>query len=197
MAVIHVRTGPMACSKTAELMKFIHMYSNVNRTNVLLINFSGDNRTDSEDGVSTHMYGDSSKKVLLGKYIIPLKTTKLFDIPEDVIQKYNVIGIDEGQFYDDLEDFIRKYHRDYNKIFFISGLSFDSENRPFGQIANLLDIATTFEKMTAICPDCNPKEMSPASFTYYNGKKDSVVQIGGLELYKPLCALHYYFNMSN
>lgn len=191
MAVIHVKTGPMASEKTSSMLRDIHKFSNVAKERVLLINFSKDSRGSCESGVSTHMYGDSKFRIPIGKYIDPIRVSKLHDISKDTLGKYDHIAIDEAQFYPDLNSFIRSFQRDPSKTFYIAGLSFDSNNKPFGQVADLLDIATTFVKQTAICPVCDPKLMIPAAFTHVNHQKSDVVEIGGLDVYVPMCHRHY------
>lgn len=192
MAQIHVHTGPMASGKTSKMLHNLHKYSNVTRERVLLINFRGDSRAnDSETGVSTHMYGDSSAKVPLGKYVDAHKVYRLSDLDHlNIFDNYNMIGIDEAQFYPDLKDFIvNNLHK--NCIFHIAGLSYDSDNNEFGELLKIQQFCTTFEKMSAICSECNPRSMTPAGFTYCEQLKESVVTIGGLDIYKPLCLRHY------
>lgn len=192
MASIHIYTGPMGSEKTSNILARIHKYSNITKERVLLINFSEDNRSESRDGVSTHVYGDSSEKIPIGKYIDSVKVNILKEITDDIIGRYSVIGIDEAQFYPDLEEYIRYHSHNSNLTLYIAGLCFDSNNEPFGQVRNLLDIATTFEKLTAICSLCEPRMMSQASFTFATGKKPNAeVAIGGLDMYKPLCHRHY------
>jgi thymidine kinase len=186
MAIIQIYTGPMASGKTSKMLDQLHKYSNVTKERVLLVLFKGDTRSS---GISTHMYGDSSKKIPIGKYIDTIMVDKLEDIIS--ISGYNIIGIDEAQFFTDLEEFVRRNSIYEKYTFHISGLSFDSNNKPFGYLMNLLDIATTFEKMTAICSRCDPRIMSPAGFTFAEVPKESVVKIGGLDMYRPLCYKHF------
>lgn len=189
MAEIHILTGPMASGKTSKMLERIHRFSNVSKKNVLLILFSGDDRAG--EGVSTHAYGDSSSKIPLGKYIKPIRTTKLMDIPDSVVSEYEMIGIDEAQFYPDLQDFINT-HLKKEMIFHISGLSHDSDNKKFGQIMDLFNIATTLRKLPAICCHHELHLMKKACITRYLAEtKDSVVKIGGLESYEPVCLKCY------
>jgi thymidine kinase len=192
MAEIHVYTGPMASGKTSKMLSILHKYSNITKERVLLINFSGDDRVkDCSSGISTHMYGDSSSKIPIGKYIDPIRVNNLNDLNDmDILNNYSMIGIDEAQFYPDLNAFIRKHIRSDIK-FHISGLAYDSDNKIFGQISSLLDISTTFEKMTAICSKCSHKSMTLAGFTFSTKEKDSVISIGGMDMYTPLCLKHY------
>lgn len=196
MAEIHSYSGPMASGKSLELLKMIHMYSNVNKEPVLLVNYKGDDRGDHSDGdchgATTHAYGDSSMKIPLGKYVVSMRVHNLSEITDDIVNKYSVIGIDEAQFYPDLENFVRKHHRNYRLKFYLAGLKFDSDNEPFGQLDRLEDIATTSQKFHSICSQCNPRDMVPAAFTFFNGSKGKEIVSGGLDIYQPLCARHYF-----
>jgi thymidine kinase len=197
MAQIHIYTGPMASGKTTKLLEKIHEYSNIYKKPVLLINYRKDDRGISRDtivsnGVSTHTYGDYSTKVPLGKYVYCVRVNTLSEIEDVILHQYSVIGIDEAQFYPDLELFIRKHHLNSRLRFYISGLTFTAENKPFGQLKNLEDISTTYQKFNSICSQCNPDREVPAGFTSFIGGKDTDVVIGGLDVYEPLCALHYF-----
>lgn len=204
MSEIHIFTGPMASGKTTSLLDKLHRYSNVCEERVLLINYLGDERSerlessDSQglyyydgNGVSTHQYGDT-RNVILGKYIDAVRVTRLSEIPQKKLSKYNVIGIDEAQFYPDLYDFVEKSFFQKTVTYYISGLCTDSENLPFGEINRLLPLATTFQKMTAICAHCDRKKMVPAAYTISVKPKDTQVSFGGLDEYKPVCSFHFF-----
>ena len=192
MAAIHIYTGPMASGKTSKMLDTLHKYSNVTKERVLLINFEGDDRgKDPGHGVTTHSYGDSSAKIPLGIYVDTIRCTELLSISHKKLDSYTMIGIDEAQFFTDLKEFINRNKRNSKLMIYVSGLAYDSNNNPFGQISELLNVATTFEKMTAICSICDPRSMTPAGFTYASKSKESVISIGGLEMYKPLCFKHY------
>ena len=81
------------------------------------------------------------------------------------MDKFDVIGIDEGQFYPDLitgiESFVRK-----DKILIISALDGTFERKPFGQIPNLIPLCDDIVKLNAICMVCG----NDAPFTHRLGK---------------------------
>lgn len=200
MSEIHIFTGPMASGKTTTLLEKLHRYSNVCEERVLLINYLGDQRGDdctnscdaAGHGVSTHLYGDVSKHVVLGKYIDAIRVTRLNEISSKKLSKYNVVGIDEAQFYPDLYDFVERNFHQKQMTYYVSGLCTDSENRSFGEIDRLLPLATTFKKMTAICAHCDRKKMVPAAYTLSVKQKETQVAFGGLDEYKPVCSFHFF-----
>lgn len=191
MAEIHIYSGPMASGKTSKLLKKLHEYSNIYKRSVLLISYTEDYR-GIESGISTHMYSDYSIKVPLGKYVNHIKVKNLSEIPDVILHQYSIIGIDEAQFYPDLEVFVRRHHLNPNLKFYLAGLKFTAENKPFGQLNNLEDIATTSRKFHSICARCDPSLNVAAGFTSYIGRKDKDILIGGLDIYEPLCTRHYF-----
>lgn len=189
MAQINVFTGPMASGKTSKLLEIMHKYSNISKERVLLIGYIKDDR--NKEGISTHMYGDSSCSLPLGIYVDLIRVENLTSVSKDVISKYNMIGVDEAQFFKDLKDFVFMNIENSNLKLYISGLSYDSDNKQFGQIPDLLPISTSFIKIPSICSLCPFKEMVHAGFTHSNKIKENVVCIGGLDIYQPLCLKHY------
>lgn len=174
---LHVITGPMGSGKSTELKRQIQVYSVCNKT--IIIGSHIDKR--SENNILTHS-GDS---ISARKY----KTIQSF-INNNNIDDYNVIGIDEGQFFPDLITGIKKLIK-MNKIIVLSALDSDSEGKPFPvNVADLLHISDTFIKQNAICMVC--KDGTKAIFTKYNrSDKTEAIKFGGLGDYTPVCRKHF------
>ena len=103
---------------------------------------------------------------------------------EEVVErarKFNVIGIDEGQFFDDVVDFSEEMTNS-GKVVVISALSGTFERKSFGKIAELVPKAEEIECLTAICMDCQKE----ASFTMRTTSSKETTLIGGKEHYKPV-----------
>ena len=89
-----------------------------------------------------------------------------------MVDKFDVIGIDEGQFYPDLITGVEKYVRK-DKILIISALDGTFERKPFGQIPNLIPLCDDIMKLNAICMVCG----NDAPFTHRLGKlKRNLIQ---------------------
>ena len=59
----------------------------------------------------------------------------------------------------------------------------------FGYLLDLIPMAEKIPKMKAICVKCG----IDASFTYRRAtKKDKIVKVGGIEMYKPVCRSCYH-----
>ena len=90
MGRIEVIYGPMFSGKSSELIRKVKRYSFAKK-NCLVVNFANDNRYSSEPTVNTH---DSVQ-------MHARKVHKLQEIEKE-FHLYDVIAIDEGQFFQDV-----------------------------------------------------------------------------------------------
>lgn len=81
-----------------------------------------------------------------------------------------------------IEDFL-KWIMINKKTLIISGLDLDSELKPFDKVKALLPYATHIYKHKAVCTSCG----NDATTSYCKVDKGSQEQIGGKEMYEPLC----------
>jgi thymidine kinase len=98
----------------------------------------------------------------------------------------NIILIDEGQFFSDLYDSVKKL-LSLGKQLYIAGLNGDYKMELFGQIINLLSIADNIIYKQAQC-SCGKS----ASFTARTVNDTNVVLIGSTDKYLPVCKQCYY-----
>lgn len=68
-------------------------------------------------------------------------------------QNYDVVGIDEGQFFSDIVDFCEVL-ANMNKIVVVAALDGTFERKPFGNIINLIPLAEKVSKLNAVCVYC-------------------------------------------
>jgi len=68
-----------------------------------------------------------------------LKTSKLMEITE-LCSNYDVIGVDEGQFFSEIVEFCEMM-ANRSKIVVVSALDGTFERKPFGNIINLIPMA--------------------------------------------------------
>ena len=100
----------------------------------------------------------------------------------DKVSKYDVIGIDEGQFFEDIVEFSEKFANE-GKIIVIAALDGSFERKRFGNVIDLIPMAERVVKLDAVCIDCK----EPASFTKRLIESMETEVIGGAEIYKPVC----------
>ncbi len=171
---IEVICGSMFSGKTEELIRRLKRAKIANQKTAI---FKPETDTRyHEDNVVSH---DEN-------YIpsIPVKSSS--DIYEH-IQDASVIGIDEGQFFDEgLVKVSQKLAIKGIRVI-IAGLDMDFQGIPFGPMPALLATAEYITKVHAICPHC----ASLATHSYrHSAEKDTVV-LGEKDKYEPRCRICY------
>eukprot|EP00340_Litonotus_pictus_P007525 CAMPEP_0170515758 /NCGR_PEP_ID=MMETSP0209-20121228/2157_1 /TAXON_ID=665100 ORGANISM="Litonotus pictus, Strain P1" /NCGR_SAMPLE_ID=MMETSP0209 /ASSEMBLY_ACC=CAM_ASM_000301 /LENGTH=151 /DNA_ID=CAMNT_0010800391 /DNA_START=285 /DNA_END=741 /DNA_ORIENTATION=+ len=129
----------------------------------ILVSYSQDLRYTDQPFVITH-----------DKQQYPsIRCDNLKDIKEKLLE-YEVIGIDEGQFYSDIvseaEDLANK-----GKVVIISALSGNFKREPFEVIAKLIPKCESVNHVNAICYNCN----EDANFSLRISEEEEEILIGG------------------
>lgn len=101
---------------------------------------------------------------------------------------YDVVGIDEVQFLDDIiEPIMLMAQR--GQIVVVSGLDQTYRREPFGEIPTLLALADRIDKLSAVCHACGEDATLTQRLT--DGKPapfaGPTVQVGGLDTYEARC----------
>lgn len=179
MGHVTLLIGCMFAQKTTELLRRIRRYRSIGY-NVLVINYADDKRY-GENKIISH---DTDSSVAHPAILLE-------EVNEEVQSgKYNVIVIDEGQFFKDLFKYVTQWSDTLPVHIIVAGLDGDSERRPFGDILKLVPYAEKVERLSALCAVC--KDGTSAHFSkYVAGKKEGQVEIGGADRYIPVCRKHY------
>ena len=69
---------------------------------------------------------------------------------KDKAKTYQVVAIDEGQFFEDIVEFAEEM-ADLGIIVLVAALDGTFQRKPFNNIVNLLPIAEKVTKLTAVC----------------------------------------------
>lgn len=181
MGHLSLLIGCMFAQKTTELLRKVRRYKSIGYK-VLVVNYVGDTRY-GRDCVASH-----DKEVELATCVEHLKEV------DGLVRsgEYNVVAIDEGQFFTDLFDYVTKWADDLPVHIVISGLDGTSERMPFGDMLRLIPHAEEVERLTAFCSECRDGTIAPYSKYFGEAKKDeNGVAIGGAEAYRPVCRKHY------
>ena len=101
--------------------------------------------------------------------------------------QYDVIGIDEGQFFPDIKQFC-ELMADYGKMVVVAALDGTFLRKPFNQILDLIPICDSVKKLRAICMFCGKE----ASFSLRTSADVDVEVIGGADIYKAVCRECYH-----
>lgn len=166
---LQVIFGPMFSGKTTELLRRIKRYQ-VATYSCLVIKYENDNRYDNV-GVSTH-----DRQTYQA-----VSCSKLSDVMQIAI-KYEVIGVDEGQFFPDILRFSEEMTK-LNKIVIVAALDGDFQRKPFGNILELVPIAESVVKLSAVCMNC----YGEGAFTKRLCSDTAIEVIGGADKYMAAC----------
>jgi len=169
---IELITGPMFSGKSTELIRRLSRYQAA-KVPLLLVKFAGDERYSSTE-VQTH------DRTAMGA----LAVTRLAEARE-AARDVRVLGIDEGQFFEDLLPFAEELANE-GKVVVIAALDGDFQRQPFGQVPALVPLCERVDKLSAICAYCS----RPASFTQRLTAETETVSIGGADKYVAVCRRH-------
>ena len=151
-----------------------------------MINHISDKRySDSEEKTFSHD-GIAVNSINVGN--------KLFDFlkKDSFISRYDVILINEGQFFEDLYCFTDHIVNNLNKKVFVCGLDGDFKRKKFGPLLDIIPLCDDLVKLNAICGRC---KMNSGIFTHRLTYEKEQTVIGS-DNYIPLCRKCYnYLNV--
>lgn len=179
---LYIIRGPMMAGKTTELLKRAVQFSYAGKR-CIVINSIKDTR---DEFISTH-------NPLYNKSIFEKNTVdfaKVEYVCDAEYAKYDVVCIDEAQFFLDLKTTVMKMVESEKKIVIVSGLDSDFRRQKFGQILDLVPVADETVTLHSYCCGCSAKgKVSKAMFSSMKKKVDvkGSEVIGGSETYEPLC----------
>lgn len=180
--------GPMFSSKTSRLIQELSTLADLGFS-TLYINHSSDNRLIefSDVNITTH----SGQFKGISDKIKCLKLNKLSELTN--YKHYEIIGIDECQFFDDLNEVVHQLVDIDNKYVIITGLDGDINRKSFGNVLSLIPFADSVIKTNAYCKSCRSVKgkLVKAPFTklLINDSKsnEQYVKVGSSDLYLPVC----------
>lgn len=166
--------GCMFSGKTSTLIERYNRYT-IGGKKCIMVKYKHDTRYDREK-IVTH---DGIKvNALLCEY--------LFEV-DIVIQEYDVICIDEIQFYKDAHIFCDKWAND-GKIVEACGLNGTFDRKPFETISKLIPLAENITYKTAICKDTG--EEAVYSYRITDDMDEEI--IGGDDIYSGVDRKTYF-----
>lgn len=166
--MISLIIGPMFSGKTTELLRRLTR-SKIAGKKVILLRPKIDTREKlTHDNLTTN----------------GIKEIFLNEINPDNFMDYDVIGIDEGQFFKNLAASANILANRGKKVI-IAGLDATSELEPFEEILNCIPYSEEVVKLSAICTFCGSEL---GSFTHFKlGNKKEKIIVGGADLYNAIC----------
>ena len=175
---IELILGPMFSGKSTRLIGLIRKYT-YKAKKTIMIKFIADKRYSEKSEVVTHdlLKYDSIECKNLRENLEKIKT-------------YDVIGVDEGQFFPDLVEVCEELAL-MKKTIIIAALNGDFRMEPFPVIANLIPKADKIKLLKAYCFNCH----KDANYSLRIVQSNDTVLIGADEAYKPACReCHVFFS---
>lgn len=169
---IHLIIGCMFSGKTTELLRQINRHKIANKK-VLTIKSDLDDRYHKTDITSHDKKKGTARAV---STLMPLI---------DELEQYDVIAIDEGQFFKDLLTFCESAATKLNKKIIVAALDSTFDRKPFTQVTNLVAYAEKVEKLSAICTNCGKE----AFFSKRIDNNKEKILIGSNDSYVASCRI--------
>lgn len=178
---LEIVVGPMFSGKSSRIVSIVSRYSAL-KVPILVIKHSADNRYSASE-VATH---DNRRAPCIS-------VSNLESIDRDFLDKYNVIIVEEAQFFKKLVEFVVYTVDLLRKNVFLVGLDGDFNRKPFGEILHCIPLADRVEKLNALCVRCagNGKE-ADALFTFRDIPEETQMVVGGADIYRALCRECYH-----
>jgi thymidine kinase len=171
---IEVICGSMFSGKTEELIRRIRR-AEIAKQRVKVFKPKIDDRY-SEFSIVSHNENSYPSEVI--------------ENADEILEKsfeFEVIGIDEAQFFDNNLVEICQQLADSGKRVIVAGLDQDYTAKPFEPMPQLLSIAEYITKTLAVCVICG----APANRTQRVSGGNERVLIGGKNNYEARCRLHH------
>eukprot|EP00033_Pygsuia_biforma_P003908 GCRY01004281.1.p1 GENE.GCRY01004281.1~~GCRY01004281.1.p1 ORF type:complete len:239 (+),score=27.87 GCRY01004281.1:54-719(+) len=161
--------GPMFSGKSTELIRRIRRFTIANRKCVI-VKYAKDSRY-SKENMATH-------DLITHKAV---SASNLFDV-KHICVDYDVIGVDEGQFYPDCVKFCEEM-ANLGKTVVVAALDGTFQRKGFGNFLELIPLAENITKLKSICQIC----YADAAFSKRTVASTAVEVIGGAESYIACC----------
>lgn len=173
--------GPMFSGKTTEFIRLIERKKIAGKKCLIIKNYR-DIRYDSDDNDKYHI---TTHNNIIYRNCDIMFTDNLNKISliETFQEKYDVIGIEEGFFFEGVTDFSNELANRGMEVI-ISTLESSYKQEIFSEIGKLIAISEDVIKLKAICMEC---KTSDASFTIRTIESDEKILVGGIDKYQSVC----------
>lgn len=176
---LEVVIGPMFSGKSSYALSYVRRQRAIGKK-VIVIKPDIDNRYTNDNYLVTH---DKEKiPCMMWKISVPL--CQISDT------NYDCFVVEEAQFFTHLHHFCHGLVFHEKKDVLVVGLDGCAQQKKFGEILDIIPMATSVTKLTALCSEC--RDGTPAPFTKkvnmeWGGEQ---VDVGGAEKYVAVCLKH-------
>lgn len=167
--------GPMFSGKSTYLY---HLYQNhKDNHKILTINYFQDKRY-SNGTICTHNQQEIKQNP--DHYSLESINDIFMYI---TITDYDIIIIDEAQFFNDIYEFILELETFYKGKVFVAGLNLDAKRNLFGNFYKIIMISDSIIQLKGKCHYCEQNSL----FTIKTTTNNKQIDIGGIDKYLPVC----------
>lgn len=177
-AYLELIIGPMFSGKTSKLVQ-IYKQCKICNIPVVAINHISDNERNPDQG--TYLTNHDNIP-------IPCVSTNDLSVLTNILGTYQVILVNEGQFFHDLVPFV-KSQLSQKKQIYIAGLDGDFQRNVFGDLLQLIPLCDKVEKLASLCGIC--KNGNPGIFSKRISTEMTQMVVGGSDKYIPVCRICY------
>lgn len=180
MGHLTVILGCMFAQKTTELLRYIRRYRSIGY-DVLVVNSKKDTRYGNEC-IASH--DEKQEKAIMAESLSQV---------DSMVRSgtYQVIVIDEGQFFHDLYHYVTDWADTCPIHVVVAGLDGTFQREPFGDMLRLIPHAEDVLRLSALCAECKDGTKAIYSKRVVVHPVDGVVHVGSSESYQPFCRKHY------
>ena len=178
---VEVICGSMFSGKSEELIRRIRR-AQFAKQKIAVFKPEIDNRY-SEEAVVSHN----------GTTLIAVPVSCAADIVTHVTDDYDVIAIDEAQFFDDEIISVCNDLANSGIRVIVAGLDMDFKGNPFGPMPALMATAEYVTKVHAVCT----RTGNLANYSFRKAANDNLVMLGETEEYEPLSRAAYYYALKD
>jgi thymidine kinase len=173
--------GPMFSGKSTRLIQYIRKYK-ILGSNLIVIKPSLDTRYTTSNEICTHNY-DKESCIIFNKD----QLDEIFNYLD--YNNYEIIIIEEGQFFSNLYEIVKRMTDLDKKKVYISALNGDSNRNLFGDIYKLIPLADNIEFLQSLCIECKDGTFGIYSKRITN--ETSQISVAGNDQYKAVCRKHF------
>jgi thymidine kinase len=174
---LEVVIGPMFSGKSSYALSYVRRQRAIGKR-VLVIKPNIDNRYTYGAFVVTH----NEERIPCNVWDIKNPLCMLSDL------NYDCFVIEEAQFFSHLTHLCSHLLFSEKKHILVVGLDGDAQQKKFGEILDLIPLATSVTKLTALCCEC--KDGTAGAYTKRLNSGDMQVDVGGAEKYAAVCLNH-------
>jgi thymidine kinase len=176
---LEVVVGPMFSGKSSYALSYVRRQQAIGRK-VLVIKPDIDNRYSHENVLVTH--NKEEIPCMLWKTSEPLCNIKDID--------YDCFVIEEAQFFNHLPHFCSYLLYGHKKQILVVGLDACSKQKKFGEILDIIPMASSVTKLNALCGMCGDGTIAPFTKKLDLEWGGQQVDVGGNDKYAAVCLKH-------